>query len=278
MKKNEIFSFIKDQSIFMTAIMSLLSFLSILIIGIVLSITTGIKKWNNQWELFGTIQILSDDISNATEVIDKNRNIFEKVTKISKDEIERILKPWSSSGKIPFANYFPTVYEVKFKDIKHISNFKNEISKFGRFLSHSDAVKNTTNVGINIIYISIIILILTIGTIITCILYIVKNTAQIHQHELFILNQVGASDNFVVKQMQKIVGKICLVSGAIGFIFATPIILLIIKIAKSSKIGFITMIGLDKFSLWILLLTPVIISLASLSITRKVTNRILEQN
>ena len=51
MKKNEIFSFTKDQSIFMTAIMSLLSFLSILIIGIVLSITTGIKKWNNQWEL-----------------------------------------------------------------------------------------------------------------------------------------------------------------------------------------------------------------------------------
>ena len=278
MKKTAIFYFTKDQSIFMTAIMSLLSFLSILILGIVLSITTGIKRWNDQWGLFATIQITSDDISKAGDIIDKNINIFEKVTKISKSEIERLLKPWSFSGKVPFANYFPTVYEVKFKDDKNIQNFKSEISKHARFLSHSEAVKNTTNIGINIIYISVIILILIIGTIVACILYIVKNTAQIHKNELFILNQVGASDNFVIRQMQRIVGKICLLSGAIGFLVAMPIILLINTVAKSSKVGFITMVGLDRFSLWILLTAPVIILLLSLIITKNITKRILEQN
>ena len=60
MKKKKttlVFSLVKDQSIFMTVIISILSFLAIVSLGIALSIGSGVVRWNTQWDKYATIQI-----------------------------------------------------------------------------------------------------------------------------------------------------------------------------------------------------------------------------
>ena len=70
-----------------------------------------------------------------------------------------------------------------------------------------------------------------------CISYIARNTALLHRRELEILNQVGASDKFIAKQMQIIVGKISLVAASIGFFVAAPILLIVLSVAHSARVG-----------------------------------------
>ena len=70
-KKPVVFSLIRDQSIFMTAIMSLLTFLAVLAFGIALAIGTGVARWNSQWNLFATVQVMdSDNLPKVKKIID----------------------------------------------------------------------------------------------------------------------------------------------------------------------------------------------------------------
>ncbi|MCQ2562627.1 MAG: hypothetical protein MJ158_03380, partial [Alphaproteobacteria bacterium] len=74
-KQKLVFSITKEQSVFMTVIIGILSFLSILSLGIALSIGTGIISWNTQWNKFATIQITNkDNAKNVQQIIDKNKD------------------------------------------------------------------------------------------------------------------------------------------------------------------------------------------------------------
>ena len=64
MKKTSlVFSLNKDQSVFMTAIMSILTFISVLVFGISLAVSTGVIHWNTQWNKYATVQITKTEIS-----------------------------------------------------------------------------------------------------------------------------------------------------------------------------------------------------------------------
>ena len=76
-QKPIVFSLIKEQSSFMTAIMSVLTFLSVLTLGIALMIGTGAIRMNSQWDLYATIQTTdSNDVPKIREVLNKNKNII----------------------------------------------------------------------------------------------------------------------------------------------------------------------------------------------------------
>ncbi|MFQ6744420.1 MAG: hypothetical protein ACLRFN_00360, partial [Alphaproteobacteria bacterium] len=125
---------------------------------------------------------------------------------------------------------------------------------------------------------SSLILILTLGAIGFCISYIAHNTAMLHRRELEILNQVGASDNFIARQMQIIVGKICLSACSIGYLCALPIILVILSTAHSARIGLMAMLGLSSTG-WILLtILPITIIIFSIWITKRTTINILKNS
>ena len=126
------------------------------------------------------------------------------------------------------------------------------------------------------ILMSSFILILTLGAIGVCISYIARNTAMLHRRELEILNQIGASDNFIARQMQIIVGKISLTAGAIGFIAAAPVLLLILSSAHSARVGLMAMLGLSIGGWFTLIMLPVAIGVFSIWVTRRTTIKILQ--
>lgn len=278
MKTPIVFSLVRDQSLFMTAIMSLLTFLSVLALGIALSIGTGVMRWNAQWDLFATVQVMKSENANPTQkIIDANRDKFESVTQVSRADMESMLRPWISDGA-NLANYLPQMYELKFKNRADMTPIGEQLSKKARFLTHAQALKTSMSAGTRMIWISGLVLALILGAIGVCISYIARNTALLHRRELEILNQIGAHDSFVARQMQLIVSKICITAGGIGFIAAAPVLLLILAAARSARVGLMAMMGLSGGAWIALILLPVMIIIFAIWITKKTTLAILKNS
>ena len=278
MKKPVVFSLVHEQSVFMTTIMSLLTFLSVLALGIALSIGTGVLRWNTQWENFATVQVTNpENIDKTKQIIAESADKIKTINEISTDQMNELMSPWISGGGV-LKNYLPKMWEIEFKSASDLKSVGAQLNKNARFLTHATALKSSTSAGWKMILMSSIILIMTLGAIGVCISYIARNTAMLHRRELEILNQIGASDNFVANQMQIIVAKICLLASSIGFIVAAPILLIIISTAHSARVGLMAMLGLSGLGWLLLILLPIIITVASIWITRRTTIRILQES
>lgn len=276
MKKNRlVFSLVHEQSVFMTVVISVLTFLAVLSFGIALSVSTGIIRWNNQWERYATIQVTNqDNIKTIEKIFKTHADKIESVREITKSEMENLMKPWVSSGA-KLDTYLPQMYEIKLKKIEDMKFMKNEIISRARFLTHTAALQDTMNTGWKIVGITTFIFMLMLISIGVCVSYISRNIAMLHKHELEILNQVGANDKFIANQMQMIVGKISLIACAIGFIISTPILLIILGIAHSARVGMLATLTLSGSDWLILFLLPIIIVIFSVYITKKTTIKIL---
>lgn len=278
MKKPIVFSLVREQSIFMTAIMSLLTFLSVLTLGVALSVGTGVMRWNSQWDLFATVQVTDPKKNDATaKILTDNADKIKHIAEISTEQMQDLMSPWISGGSV-LKNYLPKMWELEFNSKQDLITVGEQLSKNARFLTHATALKSSTSAGWKMIAMSGLILALTLGAIGVCISFIARNTAMLHRRELEILNQIGASDNFVARQMQMIVGKICLHASGIGFIAAIPVLLLIISTAHSARVGLMAMLGLSGGGWFALAMLPIAIIVFAIWVTRRTTIKILQNN
>lgn len=278
MKKPIVFSLVREQSIFMTAIMSLLTFLSVLTLGVALSVGTGVMRWNSQWDLFATVQVTDPKKNDATaKILTDNADKIKHIAEISTEQMQDLMSPWISGGSV-LKNYLPKMWELEFNSKQDLTTVGEQLSKNARFLTHATALKSSTSAGWKMIAMSGLILALTLGAIGVCISFIARNTAMLHRRELEILNQIGASDNFVARQMQMIVGKICLHASGIGFIAAIPVLLLIISTAHSARVGLMAMLGLSGGGWFALAMLPIAIIVFAIWVTRRTTIKILQNN
>lgn len=276
MKRNKlVFSLVREQSTFMTAVMSVLTFLAVLSFGIVLSISTGIIRWNNQWEKFATVQITNqDNVKTIQKIFDANSDKIASVREVTKSEMESLMKPWISSGA-KLNNYLPQMYEVQLKKSSDMNFIKNEISTQAKFITHTSALQPTMNTGWKILGITLFVFALILVSIAVCVSYISRNIAMLHKHELEILNQVGANDKFIANQMQLIVGKISASACLIGFVMSIPFIAMILGTAHSARVGLLATLSLSALNWFELFLLPVLIIIFSVYITKKTTIKIL---
>ncbi len=278
MKKPIVFSLVQDQSVFMTVIMSLLTFLAVLALGVALSIGTGVMRWNAQWDLMATVQVMDEKNAPATEkILSANADKFDTITQISPDQMKDLMRPWISGGGA-LEKYLPQMWEVKFKSTADMESIGDQLSKNARFLTHADALHASTSTGWQMILIATLVLAMILGAITVCISYIARNTAMLHRRELEILNQVGATDTFVARQMQIIVTKICMAAGAIGLGAGMLMLLLIIAAAASARVGLMAMMGLSGCGWLTLCAMPVLIIIFAIWITRRTTLNILKNS
>lgn len=276
MKKPIVFSVIKDQSVFMTAIMSLLTFLAVIALGMSLAIGTGVVRWNSQWDLYATVQIMdTDNTANVKKIFDENTDKITHVTEITTEQMRDLMRPWISGGGA-LENYLPKMYEVEFTTTDAMEQIGPQISKYARFLTHADALNASTSAGWKMILIASFVLVLTLGAIGLCISYITRNMALLHRRELEILNQIGATDAYVAHQMQIIIAKICTIAGGIGFVVAAPVLLLILSTAHSARVGLMAMLDISGAGWITLLLLPIVIIIFAIWMTKRTTLNILK--
>jgi len=278
MKKNAlVFSIVKEQSVFMTVVISVLTFLSVLAFGIALSIGTGVIRWNGQWDKYATVQIMNTDNTNAVKkIFNEKSDKIESVREISKSEMDRMLQPWISNGA-KINNYLPQMFEIKLKKSSYMTDIKNALSTKAKVLTHSSALKTSISAGWKLVSITIFILLLMLASIGVCVSCISRNIAMLHKHELEILNQIGATDKFVANQMQIIVAKISSIACLIGFLAALPVIGLILSTAHSARVGLLATLSLSGGNMIALIMLPILIVVFSVYITKKTTLKILSE-
>ena len=276
MKKNAlVFSVVREQSVFMTVVISVLTFLSVLALGIALSIGTGVIRWNMGWEKYATVQIMTpDNTMSIKKIFEENANKIESVNEISKSEMERMMKSWVSGGA-KISNYLPQMFEIKLKDAKDMKIIGEKIGGKAKFIPHSAALRNSVSAGWKLVSITVFVMLLMLVSIGVCVSCISRNIAMLHKHELEILNQVGATDNFIAKQMQIIVAKISALACLIGFIIAMPILELILSTAHSARVGLLATLTLSAIDVIILFALPIFIVMFSVYLTKKTTLKLL---
>lgn len=278
MKKPIVFSLFREQSVFMTAVMAIMTFLAVMALGISIAIGTGVARWNKQWNLYATVQVNGAENADAVQkTLMENRGKLDEVREISNDEMADLMRPWISGGSNVLKKYLPKMFEIKFKTESDIAAIRQDIGNHGRFITHPDALRPSISAGWKMIAILSVVLGIIIATIGICISFIAKNIAVLHKRELEILNQVGASDSFVAHQMQIIVAKICMVACSIGFVIAVPIIIAIIAVAHSARVGLMATIGISGGGWITLLMVPILIIVFAILITKRTTFKILKQ-
>ncbi|MBO7509488.1 MAG: hypothetical protein J6T57_04410 [Alphaproteobacteria bacterium] len=276
MKRPLVFSLFREQSVFMTAVMGIMTFLAVMALGISLAIGTGVMRWNRQWNLYASVQVNGEDNTrNAKKIIGANSDKFESVHELSTAEMTRLMAPWIGGGNGALEKYLPKMFEVKFKTESDITQIQREFTGVARFVRHSDALRPSISAGLKMVGILGFVLALIIGTIGVCISFIARNTAILHKRELEILNQIGASDAFVVRQMQIIVTKICIVACGAGFIVALPMLGVILTVARSARVGLMAMLGISGGGWVAIAMVPIAIITFAIFVTKRSTKKIL---
>lgn len=278
MKKTKlVFSIVREQSVFMTVVISVLTFLCVLALGIALSIGTGVSRWNIGWEKYATIQVVNLDNATAVKkLFEENEDKIESLNEISKSDMERMMKSWVSSGA-KITDYLPQMFEIKLKDAKDMNTMREKISQKAKFIPHSAALKNSVSAGWKLVSITIFVMILMLASIGVCVSCLSRNIAMLHKHELEILNQIGATDNFIAHQMQIIVAKISALACMIGFLIAMPILELILSVAHSAHVGLLATLTLSTINIVCLFALPIFIVLFSVYLTKRTTLKLLAE-
>ncbi len=278
MKRPIVFSLFREQSVFMTAVMAIMTFLAVMALGISIAIGTGVARWNRQWNLYATVQVTGTENADAVKkVLNENKDKLAEVREISNGEMSDLMRPWISGGNNVLEKYLPKMFEVKFKSESDIKAIRESVGTRGRFITHTDALRPSISAGWKMVAILSVVLAIIIATIGICISFIARNTAILHKRELEILNQVGASDSFVTRQMQIIVAKICMTACSIGFIAAVPILFAIIAVAHSARVGLMAIIGISGGGWLTLVMVPIAIIIFAILITKRTTLKILNQ-
>ena len=154
---------------------------------------------------------------------------------------------------------------------------RESFGTIARFVTHQDALRPSISAGWKMVGILSVVLCIIIAAIGICISFISRNIAILHKRELEILNQIGASDSFIAHQMQIIVAKICALACSVGFLVAVPIIIAIIGVAHSARVGLMATIGISGGGWLILCAVPIAIIIFAILITKRTTLRILNQ-
>ena len=268
-----VFSFVKEQAIFLTALIALLSFLATLALGITIGIGAGVNSWNSKWDTFATIQVLPSGDFDAAQKLAANAK---RANVIPDEEVAKMLRPWLGGGNT-LQQYLPKMIELEVAKKSDMAALEQQAANLPnvRFITHAAGAKNITNAGWQIMIISIAVMLMVLSAISLCISYITRNITLIHKRELEILTQIGASDLFVARQMQTIITKISALAAAIGLVVAVPMILLIISMATGTRIGLMAQMHIPTAGWVAIVLLPIGIIVLTAWLARKTTLKIL---
>ena len=149
MKRPIIFSLFREQSVFMTAVMAIMTFLAVMALGISIAIGTGVTRWNRQWDLYATIQVNGKENTDAVKkILDSNGDKLADVRVVSNDEMANLMRPWISGGNNVLEKYLPKMFEVKFKTESDIKPIRESVGTRGRFITHTDALRPSISAGL----------------------------------------------------------------------------------------------------------------------------------
>lgn len=262
----------ENTSLFLQIIISIAVFIFAITLSGVLSVDSMIDNWNKSILGSLTVQIIPVNDTNkekaraetlayeekAVEFL-KSVNGVLKVTPLSDQQLDDLLKPWLGDGVDISDLPAPRIIDVKIspkadldfnqlaKDLATASpqaSLDNHKLWLNKLIAFAD--------GLNLIATTILLLVSAITS--GAIFYTTQMSLGLHHNIIEILHIVGAKDTYVAQQYAKRMAFLGFIGGVIGLFFAIPAIFFIGNLATAIEGGIISDAALS-FTDWGLILS-----------------------
>lgn len=278
-RKNELPLKGENTSLFLQIIISIAIFIFAITLSGVLSINAMTSSWNKSILGSITVQIIPTNTTNkekskaellayeekAVEFL-KSVNGIIKVTPLSDDQLNELLRPWLGDEISVSDLPTPRIIDVKISpnaniDFDQLANDLSVASPQASLDNHKIWLNKLIALadGLKMLATTILALITAITS--GAIFYTTQMSMGLHKNIIEILHIIGAKDTYIAQQYAKRMGFLGFVGGMFGLFFAIPAIFFIGNLANSIKGGIISEATLD-INDWIYVLILPLFSMA----------------
>ncbi len=258
----------ENTSLFLQVIISIAVFIFALTLSGVLSVNSVVNNWNKSILGSLTVQIIPVNDSNKEKAraetlayeekaVDflKSVNGITKVTPLSDNQLNDLLRPWLGDGINIGELPAPRIIDVRIDpdaeiDFIQLAQDLANASPQASLDSHKLWLNKLIAFadGLNLIATTILVLISAITS--GAIFYTTQMSLGLHHNIIEILHIIGAKDTYIAQQYAKRMAFLGFIGGVIGLLFAIPAIFFIGNLALSVEGGIISEAGMN-ISDWI---------------------------
>ena len=291
-RKNELPLKGENTTLFLQIIISIAIFIFAITLSGVLSINSMVNNWNKSILGSITVQIIPTNNTNKEKAkaelmaheekaVDflKSVNGILKVTPLSNDQLNDLLRPWLGDDITISDLPAPRIIDVKIAknaniDFNQLAQDLSIASPQASLDNHKIWLNKLIALADGLKLIATTILALVVAITSGAIFYTTQMSMGLHKNIIEILHIIGAKDTYIAQQYAKRMGILGLVGGLFGLFFAIPAIFFIGNLANSIKGGIISeaTLGVDAWlSILILPIFSMSISMATAYYTVKNT-------
>ncbi len=254
-------------------------FFATLLLASVLSINHALKSWHVTVEQSMTLQLIphydtdsnpQKELENRTSKVVSLMATTPKIINVkplSEKTILSLLEPWIGTNRKLDKTLFPTMIEVKTEAGFTDENYYDLLNKIKKVDSsfqmerHEDWLDKITQIARTFRSLAFLILLFVLGANAGMIIYATRTSLSVHRKILELLHQMGAYDSFVAKIVMMKNTFLTLIGGFVGLLIALPLFNLLIKMARDSQSGLLSLLYLDSADKMLLFVLPLIASI-----------------
>lgn len=275
-----------DDTHFLTLLIALMSLLAVLACAGMVSLNGMAHRWSTGLENKVTIEIpvetqsgylLSDDtVESETQKLYRefeNHPLIKSIKILEQEDIQGLLSPWIGENltldDIPLPGLL--ALELKNSASENIEVLKRDIrdvSEYANLETHHEWLADLINFVNALKNISVIVLIIILTTTIIAIITGIRTRLAIHHKEIDLLHAIGATDNYIARQLQRHAMIIALKGSLSGTIIGLILTYIITIIANSAKSDLLPRIDISMTHTFIFMSIPVLITLITLASAR----------
>ena len=278
---------------FLKILIALMTFLAILALSASFVLGAMTERWTSGLQNKASVEIpaekpdgeiaSAEEIETLTQDVEKylvNHPAVVETTIMSKEEISDLVSPWLGEG-LEFENVpVPGIISVSFKsdvefDKEGLAQRIKDVAPQARLDFHeswlNDVLKFTGALNFAAMLITLVIGLTTIFAVSGAI----QSRMAIYKEELELLHLMGASDNYISRQLQRYIFMIALKGAVIGSVIGGITLLIIGWLAGRMEITLLPDFSLSGSQIMILLILAPIIAIVGMLAARHTVLRTL---
>lgn len=284
-----------SSSLFLKVMISISVFLFAVTLAGVLAINSMLVNWNSS--ILGSLTVQIIPINDIDKVKAKNETIVQeqravalleampeakKVTALSDEQLQRLLKPWLGDGIDLDSLPMPRLIDVKLKpgaeiDFRLLAEKLATVAPQASLDNHKLWLNKLINFAGGLKMLALSVLLLVIGVTSGAIFYTTQTSLGLHKDIIEILHLLGAKDTYIAQQYARRTAFLGVWGGVVGVAFAIPTIFVIAHLAQQIEGGIINEARLSAGA-WVTILSlPLFSGLVSMQTAYYTVKRTLEK-
>ena len=268
------------MGLFLPAILGVLVLLATLLFVLSHNLSNNVQNWRTELEGHASVQVMP--LERGASIEDRVQQVLKLAEKspavatarpLDEAEMAKLLSPWLGDNDLAKELPIPALIDLRLsgKQSAFIAlEHQLEAIEGVEVDNHSawvNDLRHLSNVSIGVIY---TLLGLIIMASLLILILLIKATMAAHHDVIELLHLVGATDDFIIRQLQRHMIFISALGAALGLVAATLLLWLLQKMAHSAGLT------LD-INLLLLLIMPVLfISLSALTARKVVQRQLLD--